>query len=44
MLRAPITQPIDAVSSIASMLDGPFAHGFADRAERRLLEAAGERA
>ena len=38
MLRAPITQPIDATSSVALVLDGPFAHGFADRAERRLLE------
>src|SRR6478735_4308227 len=43
MLRAPITQPIDATSSVALVLDGPFAHGFADRAERRLLEAAGEK-
>src|SRR4051812_47084193 len=42
MLRAPITQPIDATCSVALVLDGPFAHGFADRAERRLLEAAGE--
>src|ERR1700730_2339623 len=42
MLRAPITQPIDAISSVALVLDGPFAHGFADRAEQRLLEAAGE--
>src|SRR4029453_16948303 len=38
MLRAPITQPIDATSSVALVLNGPFAHGFADRAERRLLE------
>src|ERR1700750_2397596 len=42
MLRAPVTQPIHATSSLALVLDGPFAHGFADRAERRLLEAAGE--
>jgi hypothetical protein len=42
MLRAPITQPIDATSSVALVLDVPFAHGFPDRAEQRLLEAAGE--
>src|SRR3954462_6987591 len=42
MLRAPITQPIEAISSVALVSDGSFAHGFADRAEPRLLEAAGE--
>src|SRR4029077_11428598 len=41
MLRAPITQPIDATSSVALVLDDPYAHGFADRAAHRLLEAAG---
>jgi hypothetical protein len=40
MLRAPITQPIDTISSVASVLDGPFAQGFANRVEPRLLEAA----
>jgi hypothetical protein len=39
MLRAPITQPIDAASSVALVLDGPFTQGFANRAEARLLEA-----
>src|ERR1700716_3024125 len=43
MLRAPVTQPIDATRSVALVLDGPCAHGFADRAERRLLEAASEK-
>src|SRR4029079_1089633 len=42
MLRAPVAQPIDATTSVALVLDGPYAHGFADRAEHRLLEAAGE--
>ena len=40
MLRAPITQPLDAASSVALVLDCPHAHGFADCTERRLLEAA----
>ena len=42
MLRAPVTQPIDAAPGVALVLDGPFAHGLAYRTERRLLEAAGE--
>src|ERR1700744_3634668 len=42
MLRTLITQPIDAVSGVALVLDGPFAHGFAHSTELRLLEAAGE--
>ncbi|TQF30204.1 hypothetical protein UNPA324_11720 [Bradyrhizobium sp. UNPA324] len=42
MLRAPIAQPIDTISGVTLVLDGPFAHGFANRAEPRLLEAAGE--
>src|ERR1041385_4881279 len=42
MLRAPVTQPIDATSSVALVLDGPFAPGVADRAEQRLFEAAAE--
>jgi hypothetical protein len=42
MLRTPKTQPIDATSCVALVLDRPFAHGFANRAEPRLLEAARE--